>query len=96
MPTILKPFNLSKIAGALALLCLLLSLSACGGIEKTAIKVEKRQVPDHLLDPVPLPALPDITTLTDNEIGILIQEDGKAIEACNARLLEISDFLESE
>lgn len=50
-------------------------------------------VPIELLTPIPLPEIPALETITDIQLGVLLQNDEKALEACNAKLGALSEIL---
>lgn len=86
MRKILKLLPARKTVTLALIVPLLLSLCACGsnGESPVAYEVSKATVPAIYLQATPAPEIPPLDTLDDVGLGVLTQNDEKALEACNA------------
>lgn len=53
-------------------------------------------VPAILLAETPAPAVPNEDTMTDNELGVFLQNQDKALAACNADKAAIAQIVTPE
>ena len=74
---------------------LLLSLCACASKGETpvAYEVSNLTVPSILTEPTPGPEIVPLDSITDIDLGVLTQNDEKALEACNADKAKIKELL---
>lgn len=83
MPQHSKKYRPSRIRRALVTAGLCALLSGCSA-SATAVKTEPQRVPALYLRTTPPPPVPDENTMTDNQLAALLQNQDKALAACNA------------